>query len=267
VLKSDDVVDGRPLAFARIGIGLSGFLNCIEAWLTLGAVVDQDAVRMQTWGWLPAVTPLLGGTLAGIGVMASVFVVVGLGTRPAAALLAASLGSMMLLEQQAYRNHLVLTCWCALWLMLSHADARWSLRARIEGAQHVRLSDQVLLMTQLSVVYAFTGLLKINPEFLSGRVIQGHSPFDLPDWMAQLMAMGAVLTEISLAVGLWLARARWAVALAGLSLHVAIPVVMYQPVPLVSFSIGILVLYPLFFARRIGDRRISDMPVPTSVTA
>ena len=266
MLRLDDVVDGRPLAFARIGIGLSGFLNCIEAWLTLGAVVDHDAVRVQTWEWLPAVTPLLAGTLAGIGVMASVFVVVGLGTRPAAALLAASLGSMMLLEQQAYRHHLVLTCWCALWLVLSHSDARWSLRARIEGAQHVRLSDQVLLMTQVSVVYAFTGLLKINPEFLSGRVIQGYSHVDLPDWMAQVMAVGAVLTEVSLAVGLWLSRVRWAVALAGVGLHVAIPVVMDQPVPLVSFSVGILALYPLFFAQRIEDRRDAVIPVPASVT-
>jgi hypothetical protein len=250
VLRLDDVVDGRALAFARVGIGLAGLLNCVESWVVIHEIEERGAVPVPTWDLLPTLGSAGGAVVASLGAVAAVFVLAGLGTRPAAGLLSATLASVMLFEQQTYSNHVALSMWCAFWLVFSHSDARWSLRSRIDGPRDVRIADQLLLMTQVSVVYAFTGLLKINTEFLSGRVIQESSHLELSNGLAQAMAIGAVLTEVGLCVGLWFPRVRWLVALAGLGLHASIPIVMYQPLPLVSFSISVVCLYPLFFARR-----------------
>lgn len=255
MLRLNDVVDGRALALARIGIGVAGLLNCVESWAVFFAVEQRGAVSVPTWQWLPAVDSSGGAVIAGVGAGAAAFVIAGLGTRPAAGVLCAMLGLAMLLEQQTFSNHQALSMWCALWLVFSRSDARWSLRARLDGPRDVRIADQLLLMTQVSVVYAFTGLLKLNPEFLSGRVIQQNSHLDLSDNLAQLMAFAAVLTEVGLCVGLWVPRLRWFVALAGLGLHASIPVVMVQPLPLVSFSISVVSLYPLFLVRQRAVQR------------
>lgn len=249
MLRLDEAIDGRALAVARIGVGLSGLLNCAEAWVVFTQVDQRGAIRAATWEWLPTVTPSVAGMLCAAGAAAAVFVVTGLFTRPAAGALAGSLATMMLLEQQVYSNHVALSMWCALWLVLSRSDARWSLQARVSGPRDVVLADQVLLMTQVSVVYAFTGALKINSEFLSGRVIQQNSHLDLSNDLARVMAVGAVLTELGLCVGLWIRRLRWGVAVAGLGLHAAIPIFMHHPVALTSFSILVVCMYPLFLVR------------------
>ena len=254
VLRLDDVVDGRPLAVARIGVGMAGLLNCAESWVVFVKIESRDAVAVPTWDWLPHVSSTGAAVLASAGVIGAIFVIAGLATRAGAVALAAVLATVMLLEQQTYSNHVALSMWCALWLVVSHSDARWSLRSRIDGPRDVRVADQFLLMTQVSVVYAFTGLLKVNPAFLSGRVIQENSHLDISDPLAQAMALGAVVTEIGLCIGLWFARARWLAAAAGVALHTSIPIVMYQPLPLVSFSISVVCLYPLFFARRVPVR-------------
>lgn len=251
MLRLDDVVDGRPLALARIGVGLSGLLNCAESWVVFVRAEERGALAVRTWDWLPVASPTVAAAMATVGAVAAIFVLAGLGSRIAGVLLAATLATMMLLEQQTYSNHVALSMWCALWLAFSHADARWSLRSRLEGPRDVRVADQLLLMTQVSIVYAFTGLLKINPEFLSGRVIQENSHLAISDPLAQLMAVAAVTTEVGLCIGLWIPRLRWIAALAGVGLHASIPIVMYQPLPLVSFSISVVFLYPLFFARRV----------------
>lgn len=252
MLRLDDVVDGRPLAFARIGIGLAGLLNCAESWVVFVRAEERGAVAVQTWEWLPEVSPTVAAVMATLGAVAAVFVLAGLGSRVAGVVLAGTLATMMLLEQQTYSNHVALSMWCSLWLAFSRADARWSLRSRIDGPRDVRVADQLLLMTQVSVVYAFTGLLKINPEFLSGRVIQENSHLSIADPLAQVMAVAAVVTEVGLCIGLWIPRLRWFAALAGVGLHASIPIVMYQPLPLVSFSVSVVFLYPLFFARRLA---------------
>ncbi|MBD3927010.1 HTTM domain-containing protein [Nocardioides cavernae] len=268
MLRLDDVVDGRPLAIARIGIGMAGLLNCAESWVVLVKIEARDALTVPTWDGLPHLSPTGAAILMSTGVIGAIFVIGGLATRAGAVALATVLATAMLLEQQTYSNHVALSMWCSLWLVLAHSDARWSLRSRIDGPRDVRVADQFLLMTQVSVVYAFTGLLKANPAFLSGRVIQENSHLDISDQLAQAMALGAVVTEVGLCIGLWFARTRWIAAAAGVALHTSIPIVMYQPLPLVSFSISVVCLYPLFFARRVPVRpQEPDRTGLTSVTA
>lgn len=238
------VRDGRALALARIGVGLGGLLCGLELFVVLGEVAGGEVLALPMWG-LPAVSGAVAAVVPALVAVAALFVLVGLFTRPAALLLAGSLATAVVVEEQTYSNHLTLCAWSALWLVLSRADARWSLRARIDGPRTVQLGDQLLLMTQLTVVYLFTGLLKINERFLSGEIVAVNSWIEIPDQMASLMAVGAVVTEVGLAIGLWLPRVRWWVAAAGVGLHVAIPFFMVAP-GVWTFSVLSLSLYPLF---------------------
>jgi uncharacterized membrane protein YphA (DoxX/SURF4 family) len=256
------VRDGRGLALARMGIGLGGLLSALEVLAVLGIVARGEALAVPMWG-LPAVTLPVVRAISGLAGCAALFVLFGLFTRPAALLLSLSLAAAVLVEQQAYSNHLTLCAWSALWLVLSRSEARWSLRARIDGPRQVQLGDQILLMTQLSVVYLFTGLLKINERFLSGEIVARYAWFDLPDSLASLVAIGAVITEVGLAIGLWLPRIRWWVAVAGLGLHVAIPAVMVVPGVWV-FSVLSLCLYPMFL---IGPPAIRAWREPEPIAA
>ena len=254
--RLSDVIDGRALAVARIGIGVAALINLVEVQMKIDHVLFNETLRMPMWTWLPNLSTGLMTFASALGVMAAVAVVCGVFTRSAALSLCVLLMALLAWEQQVYSNHLVLSAWCLLWLALSRADARWSFAARIRGPRDVTFADQLLLMTQLSVVYLFTGSLKVNEHFLSGRVIQEWSHLVLPGWTWTAMAGAAVATEVSLAVGLWIPRVRWIVAAAGLGLHLTIPFVMIMPAPLLTFSLLMLSLYPLFLVR---SRPVEDL--------
>lgn len=259
--RLNDVVDGRGLAIARIGIGIAAIINLVEAKMKLGDVLANDTLRMPWWQRLPDLSVGVVEVVFATGITAAVAVLCGVFTRSGAALLCVLLGGLLAWEQQVYSNHLVLSGWCLLWLTLSRSDARWSFAARMRGPREVTFADQLPLMTQLCVVYLFTGSLKINDTFLSGRVIREWSHLDLPGWMWPAMAVAAVGTELSLAVCLWIPVLRRVAALAGLGLHLTIPFVMMAPAPLVSFSLLTLSLYPLFLVsyRPAAETR-ADLP-------
>jgi hypothetical protein len=240
-------VDPRPLALARIGVGVTTLLNFVNTYGSLLHVADGK-IAMPLWSGLPEVTETSAAVLTGVAVLACVAVILGLGTRPAAAVIAVATWLAFGWEQQTYSNHMMLGAWLALWLVFSRADAVWSLRSRIEGQHAVELADQVLLMTQLSVCYLFAALVKLNAGFLSGDELRTFVGLDLPEAAYPVLAVGAVVTELSLAVGLWLARVRWVVAVAGLGLHVSIPLAMSGVYELTSFSLLCLSLYPMFLA-------------------
>lgn len=243
-------VDPRPLALARIGVGLSTLLNVVDHLYTLRATTQGD-VAMPLWDWLPAVTSVGIAVYAMVALSAGTALVLGVAPRPAAAAVTASTWFVFAWEQQTYSNHMMLTAWLALWLVLAPSEAAWSLRSRREGRGVVRLGDQVLLMTQLSVCYFFAAVGKLNGSFLSGDLLQSFVDLDVPAWVWPAAAVGTVLTELGLVVGLWVPRVRWLVAGAGVGLHLSIPLAMPGNAwSLLAFSLQCLSLYPLFLLAR-----------------
>jgi hypothetical protein len=255
-------VDPRPLAVARIGVGLSAVLNVVDQVYTLRATTQGD-VAFPLWGWLPAVSGVGIAAYAVVALSAALALVTGVASRAAAAALVLSTWFVFAWEQQTYSNHMMLTAWLALWLVLAPSDAAWSLRARAEGRGVVRLGDQVLLMSQLAVCYLYAALVKLNPGFLSGDLLREFVSLDLPSFVWPAAAVGTVVTELALVVGLWFRRTRWLVAAAGLGLHLSIPLAMPGNAwSLLAFSLQCLSLYPLFLlARETPALEASTAPV------
>ncbi|MGH8945205.1 MAG: hypothetical protein ACRDVL_03555, partial [Acidimicrobiia bacterium] len=104
-----------------------------------------------------------------------------------------------------------------------------------------------------SIVYVFAALTKINTKFLSGEILAGLGagvlPFPdslrTPSFLSKL-AFLVVVVELSVGILIWLSRYRRIAFLAGLGLHVAIPLLMQPTAELVVFSMEMLALYPLF---------------------
>lgn len=255
-------VDPRPLAVSRIGVGVAALMTFVEQYFRLTSIADGELAMPGVTG-LPPVTVLTASVFGLVGVVASVALALGCAARPAAASVTACAWLGFAWEQQTYSNHLMFIAWLALWLAVAPCDACWSLPARRRGRRSVTWGDQVLLMCQLSVCYAFAGLVKLNPGFLSGDALRtyagGH--VDLPGPVWTLAAVGAVLTELGVAVALWSAATRWAAVSSGLVLHAAIIATMsYDAYALVAFAVACLAQYPLFLNRPIPGRVSSESP-------
>jgi hypothetical protein len=249
VLRLDDldrVVDPRPVAVARITIGVCAWVNLLQAWVVLSRAAGPR-LALPLWDPLPAVTQGRATGVVLLGLVAATLVVIGVGTRAAALLLAAVVLGLFAWEQQTYSSHLMLTGWLALWLSRSRSDAAWSWRALHGDRSEVRVHHQLPLMTQLSVCYLFAAVAKLNPGFLSGDELRRMAALPGPDELYPVAAVATVAVEVSLAFLLWVPRVRLLAMAAGLALHVSIPLTMAgNRISLVVFSASCLSLYPLF---------------------
>jgi len=122
--------------------------------------------------WLPAWPPAvmiglhLGAVVAGGAVAA------GWRYRPAAALLTLCYTLLFLAEETRFINHFYLYCLVAAWLTVlpAHRAASADARAgRVVPAATVPAWTRLVLLFQLSVVYFYAGLAKLNPDWLMAR--------------------------------------------------------------------------------------------------
>lgn len=119
----------------------------------------------------------------------------------------------------------------------------------------------LLLRVCVSCVYGFTAFAKTNPSFLAGDQMvnlavtreQMSWSFDLVIGpFGVLLAVATVLTEYVLAVGLWFARTRMAVAAVGVTLHtLLIPAAATSwgrgGIFLAVLNYGLVAMYPAFW--------------------
>jgi hypothetical protein len=165
-------------------------------------------------------------------------------------------------DQQLYSNHLYLATLVVLLLTIADSGARFSLDARRMGGRDLIVEWPILLLKiQISIVYFYAGLLKINPQYLSGTMIAGFWPFSQlaalpgawpPAIVLPLIAWASILLEFFLAAALWVPRLRWLALVAGVGFHMAIIWTggAHPGVPDIPFAIFAMVTvapYALFF--------------------
>jgi predicted DCC family thiol-disulfide oxidoreductase YuxK len=163
---------------------------------------------------------------------------------------------VLLLDQQLFSNHIYLMFVGSLLFAVADSGAAISLDARRRGERGVVARWPVwLLRVQVSIVYGYAALSKINLPFLSGSVIASSLRRDgflaVPDgWrVLEVMLVLAVLTvivEAFVAVALWLPRWRPAAFVVGLGLHIGITGWLVPGYQLLVFSVLMLPLYVLF---------------------
>jgi hypothetical protein len=258
-------IDARPLAAGRIIVGLSGLYVPFEWSAPLEKIARGDAFAVPVVAWLPDPTTVVVHAMLVVAVVGAIAMVLGVTRWPALAVSAVS-ATALLLDQQSYSNHLLLLTLLALFLGLSGSHQAWSVVHRRSG-RLVPYWPAFLVEAQVSTLYFWAGVAKINDQYLGGEVLEHN----LRSWalppaeVLPVLALLSIITEITLSAVLWIPRL-FPLALAlGAGLHGAIVLTLVRPVPLVSFAGLMLSGYVLFGCRWwVARRRRCDDGGPST---
>jgi HTTM domain len=284
---------GSPTA---LGVFRAAFAACLLLEVRTSAAMNVFALRGGFHLPYPISPPLVSrGVYDALHVVQLPLVValgLGLYGRVAAAGLLALQGWLFFADQLNFRNHPYLFLLVLGLLALSPADAGFSVRAawrRRRGAPPAPapLTIRRLLQVQVSLVYLFAGLHKLNPGFLGGHVLAQQLSTNLgaglSGWLLHALVTGATLEawraalavpanlvavswasaglELGLAVALWPRRTRALAAAAGAAFHLGIGLAM----DVLAFSLAMLASYALFL---LPDREDApDGPAPPAPRA
>jgi hypothetical protein len=240
--------DPRPVAIARIGLGLATILTSVEAYEILAAI-SGGKLAMPVFPVIPAPTLPWLTVLVVLTIAAGAAVMVGWNTEQAA-IVSVVLGVAILLwDQQTYSSHRLLATLLMAYLVFAKAGTAWSVRP-IAGQPSVPWWPQLLMMSQLSVLYCFSGLSKINVWFISGIPLASWVWIELPSNLYFVASIMTIVVELTIAVGLWFQASRRVAILLGLGLHLSIVVLMnHDTFALLVFALTCVSLYPLFLFR------------------
>lgn len=223
----------HPLTIARVCLALAATVEAAATRDVLHALTRPDILHLPISGlpypsmeWADA---LVLAWILGAAMMAG-------GSQAGAGVLSLSIGYVLLLDQQTYSNHLYLMAMIAALLSLPATQR----------------SVQILaLKSQLTLVYFFAAVSKLNAAFLSGIVIAG-SLRPIFDWMRTPLvlvplALSAIAIELYLSDSLWVPSRRKIAAVLGVALHVGFVVMMDNTRALATFGLACVSLYPLFW--------------------
>lgn len=251
----------RPVAITRIVLGTVILAHAAETWRVLRRLADPSILRLPEWSFMPAPTPALVVALAVLWGVTAITFALGYRTWVSGSLLAGVLAFVLCLDEQTYSNHLYLMTILVGLLTLADCGAALSLDARRAGARpDVPAWPVTLLKAQLSIVYGFAALAKLNAVYLSGRALARVVPWReiaavfgmrATVYIVIAASIAAVVTEMLLAVWFWSPRWRAPAVALGILLHGGIVALMPGKFPLALFAGVMFSLYPLFW----GDRR------------
>jgi hypothetical protein len=270
--------DSRPVAIVRTLVGLAAIGFALEAWINIGHVLSPEVVDMLYVVWYPILPAAVLPLFIGVWLCAALAFGIGLCTRVAGAILTLSMSYTLFLDQQLYSNHLYLATLVVLLLTIAESGARFSLDARRSGGRDLILAwPIVLLKIEISIVYFYAALLKVNSQYLSGAMLSTFWPLNQlaaqPGglaWVLPFLAVVSIVTELFLAFALWMPRLRWLALAVGVGFHMLIIWTGgSQPgIPDIPFTIFALVTvapYALFFdfpARQAALPEYSDPDKP-----
>ena len=239
----DEVGDVQRLGLVRLALGFFLFRQALHdvehatVWGYFGTrfhvpIVPEWLVPSPL-GWM-----LLEAAMLAMGAL----VVVGIAARPSLFLSGVAGIFLLLCDRMRYHHHIYTLYLMALVVAFMPCDRSWA-RGRRFAPDDERLGPlwaMRLLQLQLSIIYlASAGSKLLDAEWRSGQVLAdrvvrygGHAiargvPHAIVRFLqsplgGQLMAKGAIATELGLAVGLWHPRTRRLAAWAGILFHVTI---------------------------------------------
>ncbi|HSE30919.1 MAG TPA: HTTM domain-containing protein [Pyrinomonadaceae bacterium] len=253
--------DARTLAIARIALGVCSLALAWENWRILQRLLNPMIVQLPYFEWLPRLTVSALPMFIGLWVIASAAFLVGWESRVAGAIITCFSAYLLLLDQQLYSNHFYLFFLIVLLLTVAESGAALSLDSfRRDARNTVAGWPVLLLMIQVSVVYGFSALAKLTPQYLSGEVLsqtlKRQGWFVFPEaWRTSAclsaLAISAIVLELFIAFGLWNKRTRWFAVVGGLALHAFILATLDSSrLSLGVFALEMFALYPLFFQPR-----------------
>ncbi|MFC5947841.1 HTTM domain-containing protein [Pseudonocardia lutea] len=215
-----ETVPARPLAAYRIVLGLVAVVRALA--LTANPYLGNRPHPL--YPFLPALPTPVWTAVGLVMLAAAVFVVLGVRARPAAA----TVGICVLVLMWGagyYGNGAFLLATMSILISFTRCDADLALRPR-RYADGVWAPPVYLMRAQITIVYFYAALGKLSLDFLSGNGLAswGVDSFLAPRFLLVLpvlatMAVGAVATELFVAVALWFRRTRPVAIALGLLLH------------------------------------------------
>lgn len=243
-------VDARPIAVTRILVSIAGLIVTLE----VGSVLAVIATGTVSVPWLQELSVGITGWAVGLWtiltVLAVMLLLIGLFTRAAAIATSSLFALAMVWDRQTYSNHLTLLVLLAAYLAAGNPGGAWSLDSRRLGRRTSPWWPQLLVMTQITAVYLFAGLSKINEIYLSGEILAQHlTGITLFQPVFGALAAGSVIVEVVLAFALWQPRTRAVACVVGVTMHASIAGLFGDPWILGAFGLLTVSAYPLFLTR------------------
>lgn len=204
---------------------------------------------MPAFAWAPSAAPNTAMVILVVGLVAAITLILGIFPRAAATCLAAIGVYGLVTDLHAYSNHLVLMISLSTIMAMSQSANAWAVGA-VDRSNRVPIWPAVLIMVQISTVYFWTAVSKINSQYLSGEVLAGfvNDWVKLPLWVFSFVALASIAVELFLAASLWFGRTRGVAFLVGGGLHLGIVLLLSDPTPLVAFALLMMVGYAQFAA-------------------
>jgi hypothetical protein len=175
------------------------------------------------------------------------------GYRARAATACAGLTQLALASTEGWHHHTYLLASVTLWLVLTPCDRSYSLDRWRALKRDAALPEEgpsyglTLIALQLSAVYFWGILHKLDPLYLSGAQIEhvvrtyqlGSDDVAFASWWWSVLGVGIALMEASLMVGLWIRRwHRWIMPF-GIVFHG----VLYVALQVDTFTVTVWLLY------------------------
>ena len=249
--------DARPLAVARILIGVNAAFAALEAWRMLSRLLRPAVVKVPFFPSLPLLPSGALRIFIAAWLVAALLFALGWKTRGSGAVLVLLTGYTLVLDQQTYSNHLYLLVLVLLLLTISDSGAAWSLDARQRATRRdVAAWPILLLKIQVTLVYVFSAVAKITPQYLAGEILTRSLKQE--GWVAvpqswrtpavmSLLAVTSIVAELFIAFGLWSPRLRPFAILAGIGFHLLILGVLDSSrLSLGIFALSMFAVYVLF---------------------
>ena len=234
-------VNAQQLAAARILIGINAAFAALEASRMLPRLLTPLVVKLPFFPWLPVLPSSALPLFLAVWLAAALAFALGWKTRIAGAVLTLVTGYTLVLDQQTYSNHLYLLFLVILLLTIAGSGTAWPI---------------LLLKIQVTIVYFFSAMAKITPQYLAGEILTRSlkhegwlavpEPWRAPAVMS-LLAVASIVAELFIAFGLWSPRLRLPAIIAGTGFHLLIIAVLDSSrLSLGIFALSMFAVYVLF---------------------
>lgn len=230
-----------------LGLGVLGTL--LEYTPRLMAVAAPASLQLPYFGGAPEATPTVAVLLWCLWLVNGALYLLGRAKPASAVGLTAVLAAVLLLDRQLYSNHLYLLTMLVPLVALADAGAHEGDAGGGEdgGASRARLLPVRLVQALVVIVYAFSGLAKLNPGFLSGAALREYvEPLTLPIEAAAAASLAVIAAELVLGPMLAIPRTRRWGRLAGVALHGGMAVLHPSDPGVAMFGVVMVAAYPLF---------------------
>jgi hypothetical protein len=248
-----ETLPARRVRLIRFVVGAICLLRAIEEYRVMTRVLNPQTMRFPVFEWLPAFTARQAAILLSIWFVAAVAFTIGWKTKIAGLILAACMGYTLFLDQQLYFSHLYLFCLIVLLLTLAYIG-------RPSETKSVWRWPILLLQIQLSIVYFFAAITKLNSVYLSGYMLGANLRPDLPRIffnpnVLSAMAVASIVVELALAGGFWIKKLRKGAVVVGVLFHFTMVLSLTSRVAaqLALFAAACIAIYPLYFIQSEQD--------------